>query len=57
MDNSINNINNNLYNIDLLMLGNKGKKYNINNTDNTLINNEDFNNIEYILKDFKKYKK
>ena len=26
MDNSINNINNNLYSIDLLMLGNKGKK-------------------------------
>ena len=57
MDNSINNINNNLYNIDLLMLGNKGKKYNINNTYNTSINNEDLNNIEYIIKDFKIYKK
>jgi len=60
MDNSINNINNinnNLYNIDLLMLGNKGKKYYINNINNTLINNEDFNNVEYILKDFKIYKK
>lgn len=57
MDNSINNINNKLYNIDLLMLGNKGKKYNINNTNNTLISNEDFDNVEYILKDFKIYKK
>ena len=57
MDNSINNINTNLYNIDLLMLGNKGKKYNTNYIDNTLISNEDFSNVEYILKDFKIYKK
>jgi hypothetical protein len=54
MDNSLNN---NLYNIDLLMLGNKGKKYNINSTNNNLINNEEIQNVEYILKDFKIYKK
>jgi len=54
MDNSLNN---NLYNIDLLMLGNKGKKYNINSTNNNLINNEEIQNVEYILRDFKIYKK
>ena len=56
MDNSLNNINNNLHNIDLLMLGNKGKKY-INNNINEFSFNEDFNNNESILRDFKIYKK
>ena len=62
MDNSFNNINNNnininnnLHNIDLLMLGNKGKKYNNNN--NQILNEEDINNIQIILKEFKIYKK
>lgn len=57
MDNSFNNINNNLHNIDLLMLGNKGKKYNINNNINEFSINEDFNNNETILRDFKINKK
>tara|TARA_B100001093_G_scaffold367678_1_gene352561 strand:+ start:739 stop:1263 length:525 start_codon:yes stop_codon:yes gene_type:complete len=57
MDNSFNNINNNLHNIDLLMLGNKGKKYNINNNINEFSINEDFNNNEIILRDFKINKK
>ena len=61
MDNSFNNINNNnininnnLHNIDLLMLGNKGKKY---NTNNQILNEEDINNVQIILKEFKIYKK
>ena len=50
MDISINNINKNLHNIDLIMLGNKGKKY---NTNNQILNEEDINNVQIILKEFK----
>ena len=50
---------NNLHNIDLLMLGNKGKKYNnINNINNLNENDyENINNLEIMFNDFYKYKK
>ena len=57
MDISINNINKNLHNIDLIMLGNKGKKYNYYNNPNDEYINEEYDNIETILQDFKNNKK